>query len=109
MKAGPGTSSARIAKHAGISPERLRAFIHRNKVAKRKTAPGRSRKQVLATTRGQRRWIEVGFEAASLVGSPNETIKRFRRTNNLSVLEPFQGQARLARAAPERRQAKAGH
>jgi hypothetical protein len=73
-----------------VSRGRLRKVILANKIATRDGTGWRFvSREVLVATRGERRWIKVGFEAASLVGSHNEAIKRFRRTNYLKVLAPF--------------------
>ena len=48
-------------------------------------------REVLVATGGQRRWIKVGFPAASLVGSHNEAIKRYVRFNDPALLDPFAG------------------
>ena len=85
---------SKAAKEAGVSPERLRAFIRHNKIAERKgTRWQLINRQVRVITRGRERWIKVGFETASLVGRHNEALKRFRHTNDFSALEPFRGQA----------------
>jgi hypothetical protein len=85
---------SKAAKQAGVSPERLRGFIHRNKVAKRQgTRWELIQRQALVTTRGDRLWIIVGFEDASLIGSHNEAIKRYRRSNDAAILDPFRGRS----------------
>jgi hypothetical protein len=87
-------NASKAAKQAGVSPERLRSFVQRNKVAERKGSRWELiKREALVTTRGQRRWIKVGFEDASLIGSHNEAIKRFRRFNVETILHPFRGQS----------------
>jgi hypothetical protein len=86
-------SIAKAAKQAGVSPERLRSFIRRNKLAERKGSRWRPiNREARVVTQGRERWIKVGFENASLVGSHNEAIKRFLRTNETNALTPFDGQ-----------------
>jgi hypothetical protein len=84
---------SKAAKQAGVSPERLRGFIHRNRIAKR---AGRGWQLVgrhfRVATQGRQRSISVGFETASLVGRHNNAIRRFIRSNDVSVLEPFRGE-----------------
>jgi hypothetical protein len=83
---------SKAAKQAGVSPERLRNFIQRNKVAARKGIRWELiQREALVTSRKGRHWIKVGFENASLIGSHNEAIKRFRRLNVESILDPFRG------------------
>jgi hypothetical protein len=85
---------SKAAKQAGVSPERLRSFVQRNKVAERKGSRWELiKREALVTSRGQRRWIKVGFQDASLIGGHNEAIKRYRGSDDETVLLPFRGQS----------------
>ena len=77
-----------------VSRGRLRKIILDNRIATREGTGWRFvNREVLVATGGQRRWIKVGFQAASLVGSHNEAIKRYVAINDPALLGPFAGKS----------------
>jgi len=92
-----GKSQKASAKAGGISVERLRRFIYENKVAKRDGSrwvmtDDRPRR-VLTIHKGRPRAVIVsGFSEVSLAGKYNASVGHFVRSNDLSAIEPFEGE-----------------
>jgi len=92
-----GKSQKAAAKTGGISVERLRRFIYENKLATRQGSrwvmtDDRPRR-VPTIYKGQFRTVIVpGFAGASLAGQYHNAVGHFVRSNDLSVIEPFEGE-----------------
>lgn len=92
-----GKSQKAAAKGARISVERLRRFIYDNKLATRQGSrwvmTDNRPRRVPTIHRGQFRTVVVPtFAQASLAGKYHNAVGHFVRSNELDVLEPFEGQ-----------------
>lgn len=92
-----GKSQKASAKVGGISVERLRRFIYENRLATRDGSrwvmtDDRPRR-VPTIHNGRFRTVTVpGFAGASMAGRYHNAVGHFVRSNDLSVLEPFEGE-----------------
>lgn len=92
-----GKSQKAAAKAARVSVERLRRFIYENNIAKREGSrwvmvDNRPRR-VPTIYRGQFKAVTVqGFAEASLAGQYHNAVGHFVRTNEIDLIEPFEGQ-----------------
>lgn len=93
-----GESLTQAAKLAGVSTERLRAYIAQTGIAKKK---GRSwivdddqriRRMQALTTAGRVK-LQLAFDEASLNGSHESAVGRFLEDNDTTHLKPFRGQS----------------
>ena len=93
-----GRSLSASARSSHISAERLRRFLTRGRLAKLKgrrwiMSDDRPRR-VPVLTRGRQRTLTVdGFKQASLVGGHHNAVGAFVRTNDIELLEPFEGKS----------------
>jgi hypothetical protein len=91
-------NQGRAAKEAGVSAERFRRFLRSNALAERQ-----GRNWVLTDNRNRRMTVITGgealeltlrdFEQASLNGRHLSAVGGFIRTNDIDLLDPFQGQS----------------
>ncbi len=92
-----GKSQKASAKAGGVSVERLRRHIYANKLAKREGSrwvmtDDRPRR-VPTIYKGEFRTVTVpGFAGASLAGLYHNAVGHFVRSNDLSAIEPFEGE-----------------
>jgi len=91
-----GQSQKAAAEFAGISQERFRRFIYGHGLAERQhgewvMTDGRPRR-VSTIHRGEQKALTVGrYSEAEKAGRYSDAVGVFVRTNDLSVLEPFDG------------------
>src|SRR6516164_1674201 len=93
-----GVSLTAAARTAHISRQRLRQFLTRHRLGKRKrrrwvTKDNRLRR-LPVITRGRFRVLTVrGYEPARLAGEHHNAAAAFVRTNDISLIESFRGQS----------------
>lgn len=86
------------AKHAGVSAERLRRFLRENSLAERRgkrwhITDKRSRRMTVISG-GEAREITLrDFDQSSLNGKHLAAVSAFLRTNDIDLLNPFDGQS----------------
>lgn len=91
-------NQSRAAKESGVSAERFRRFLRSNSLAERKGkrwhfTDNRTRTMPVRTG-GDELLIELrDFEQASLNGRHLAATEKFRRTNDIDLLQPFEGQS----------------
>jgi hypothetical protein len=93
-----GRSLTATAKALHISPKRLQKALREQGLGKRKgrrwVAVDSRRRRVPVVTAGRQRTLTViGYEPARLVGAHHAAIGHFVRTNDITVLEPFEGKS----------------
>ena len=95
-----GKSLTQAAKGAGVSPERLRAFVRQNPTLGADHGPtmtklkGRWRPMYRLVTYSEGRMVSVdltGADQASLVGQYDAAVQKFLATDDETVLAPFVG------------------
>ena len=95
-----GKSLTQAAKGAGVSPERLRAFVRQNPTFGADHGPtmtklkGRWRPLYRLVTYSEGRMVSVdltGADQASLVGQHAAALQKFEKTRDEKVLAPFIG------------------
>jgi hypothetical protein len=92
-----GSSQKEAAAHARVPVKTFRHFLRSNRLAKYKGGgrwqftDRRPRAVVAITTRGDKEITVRGYNKASLVMQHREAVRRFRDTNDLSHLTPFEG------------------
>ena len=96
MKTYHGRSLSLSARSSHVSAERVRRFIAHEELAKLEgrrwvMTDDRPRRVPVLTGGRQRTVIVDGFDQASLVGEHNNAIGAFVRTNDIDLLEPFEG------------------
>jgi len=93
-----GDSRKQAAKKAGVPESRLSRFLQRWKIARFKNGrwrftDRRRREVTVFTTLGIKKIKVRGFEAASKAMSHLNAVSNFQRTNDASLLEPFEGES----------------
>lgn len=96
MNQGQSLSSAARSSH--VSAERLRRFLSQRGLAERQgrrwvMADNRPRRVPVLTGGRQRTLVVDGFGQASLVGEHHNAAGEFVRSNDLRLLQPFQGKS----------------
>ena len=91
-----GQSLSAAARLSHVSAERLRRFIIQAKlgalIGHRWALTDRRPRRVPVLTGGRQRTVIVdGFDQASLVGEHHNAVGAFVRTNDIELLEPFEG------------------
>jgi hypothetical protein len=91
-----GNSQRLAATSAGVSVKRFREFLRKNRLAvfrgrKWHFTDKRSRWVLAITTRGPKGIFVRGFENASWAMAHLNAVKKFRETNDTSLLDPFEG------------------
>jgi hypothetical protein len=92
-----GGSLTQAARDARVSPERLRRHLISKSLAFKQgtrwaLADNRPRRVPMIKGSGTNAIIVPGFDEASRVGRHHNAIGQFLRSQDLSALEPFQGQ-----------------
>lgn len=93
-----GSSLKQSARDAGISEEHFRRFVRGNELAIYSgnswlLTDDRPRQVPMINGSRQRAIIVPDFATASSVGRHHNAVRRFLRTQQLSFLEPFEGQS----------------
>lgn len=91
-------NQGRAAKEAGVSTERFRRFLRSNSLAERQGRQWRvtdnRRRRMTVITGGEAIELTLrDFEQASLNGRHLSAVGAFIRTNDIDLLDPFQGQS----------------
>lgn len=91
-----GDTLSNAAKRAGVSPERLRAYVDQTGIAKKKgrkwvVSEDRRIRRMLALTTEGRVSLELAFSEASLNGAHESAVGRFLEDNDVTHLKPFRG------------------
>lgn len=93
-----GETLSRAAERAGVSPERVRAYVAQTGLAMKKgrrwvVAEDRRIRRMQALTTDGRVRLELAFNEASLNGSHESAVGRFLEDNDTTHLKPFRGQS----------------
>lgn len=93
-----GNSLKQSAKDAGVSEERFRRFVKGNELASYGSGSwsftdNRPRQVPMIKGSSQTAIIVPDFDTASQVGTYHNAVGRFLRTQQLSFIQPFEGQS----------------
>lgn len=93
-----GNSLKQSAKTAGVSEERFRRFVKGNELASYsgrawEVTDNRPRQVPMIKGSSQSAIIVPDFDTASQVGTYHNAVGRFLRTQQLSFIQPFEGQS----------------
>ncbi len=91
-------NQGRAALEAGVSTERLRRFLRENSLAERRGkswhfTDNRARRMTVISRGEAQQRILRDFDQASINGEHLNAVKAFLRTNDIELLEPFEGVA----------------
>ena len=96
-----GRSLTATAKSLHLSPKRLQKELKAQRLVRRKgrrwAITDLRRRRIPVMTKGkQQTLVVIGYAPARLIGEHHNAVGEFVRTNDITVLKPFEGQAVIA-------------